>query len=156
MRNSAHSVTEINWRLTMKRMILVFGVAFLLAPALVAQMPAGEKPATMDCAAMMQQHDAMQKHMAEMDAKLQTLVADMNKAKGSAKVDKTAAVVTELVAQRSMMQKQMMDMHPKMMEHMTQHMQSGMMKGMAHSMSSCPMMKGAGKAPAPAAAEHKH
>ena len=140
----------------MKRIVLVLGVAFLLAPALVAQMPAGEKPAMMDCAAMMQQQKAMQQHMAEMDAKLQTLVADMNKAKGSSKVDKTAAVVTELVAQRSMMQKQMMDMHPKMIEHMTQHMQSGMMKGMADSMSSCPMMKGADKTPAPAAAEHKH
>lgn len=139
----------------MKRMILVFGVAFLLAPALVAQTPAGEKPA-MDCAAMMQHHEAMQKHMADMDAKLQTLVTDMNEAKGSAKVDKTAAVITELVAQRSMMQKQMMEMHPKMMAHMIQHMQSGMMRGMADSMSGCPMMKGADKAPAPAAAEHKH
>jgi len=33
---------------------------------------------------MMQQHEAMQKHMAEMDAKLQTLVDAMNKARGSA------------------------------------------------------------------------
>ncbi len=141
----------------MKRMILVLGMAFLLAPALLAQMPAGEKPAMMDCAAMTQHHETMQKHMAEMDAKVQALVADMNKAKGSAKVDKTAAVVTELVAQRSMMQKHMAEMMPKMMmSHMTQHMKSGMMKGMSDSMSGCPMMKGADKAPAPAAAEHKH
>jgi hypothetical protein len=91
-----------------------------------------------------------------MDAKVQALVADMNKTKGSAKVDKTAAVVTELVAQRSMMQKHMAEMMPKMMSHMTQHMQSGMMKSMGDSMSGCPMMKGADKAPAPAAAEHKH
>jgi polyhydroxyalkanoate synthesis regulator phasin len=141
----------------MKRIILGSALTLLLVPALFAQMPTGEKPAMMpDCAAMMQQHDAMQKHMAEMNAKLQTLVDDMNKAKGSAKVDKTAAVVTELVAQRAMMQKQMMEMHPKMMEHMTQHMQSGMMKGMADSMSGCPMMKGTDKAPAPPAAEHKH
>lgn len=139
----------------MKRMVLVLGMAFLLAPALLAQMPAGEKPAMMDCAAMMQQHESMQKHMAEMDAKLQALVADMNKAKGSAKVDKTAAVVTELVAQRSMMQKHMTEMMPKMMSHMTQHMQGGMMKGMGDSMSGCPMMKG-DKVAAPAAAEHKH
>jgi hypothetical protein len=55
-----------------------------------------------------------------------------------------------------MMQKQMMEMHPKMMEHMMEHMKSGMMKGMADSMSSCPMMKGADQAPAPVAAEHKH
>ena len=141
----------------MKRMILVLSIALLLSPALVAQMPAGEKPAMMpDCAAMMQKHEAMQKHMAEMDAKLQTLVADMNRTKGSARVDKTAAVVTELVAQRSVMQKQMMEMHPKMMEHMTQHMQSGLMKGMAESMSGCPMMKKSENTPEPHAAEHKH
>ena len=140
----------------MKRMIGGFALVLLCAPALFAQMPEGQKPAMMpDCAAMMQQHDAMQKHMAEMDAKLQTLVDEMNKAKGSAKVDKTAAVITELVAQRAMMQKQTMDMHPKMMEHMKAHMQSGMMEGMASSMSGCPMMKGSEKASAPSA-EHKH
>lgn len=141
----------------MKRMICGMALALLLAPALMAQVPAGEKPAMMpDCAAMMQQHEAMQKHMTEMNAKLQTLVDEMNKAKGSAKVDRTAAVVTELVTQRSMMQKEMMGMQPKMMEHMMEHMQGGMMKGMAHSMSGCPMMKGSEKTPAPAAAEHKH
>ena len=123
-----------------------------------AQMPPADKAAAMpDCAAMMQQHDAMQKHMAEMNTKLQTLVDDMNKAKGAAKSDKMAAVINELVAQRTMMQQQMMDMHPKMMEHMMEHMKSGMMKGMADSMGSCAMMKGGDKTPAPAAApEHKH
>ena len=141
----------------MKRILGGLALALLLAPALFAQMPAGEKPAMMpDCAAMMQRHEAMKKHMAEMDAKLQTLVDDMNKAKGSAKVDKTAAVVTELVAQRAMMQKQMMEMHPKMMEHMKEHMQSGMMKGMGDAMAGCPMMKASEKASSPPAAEHKH
>jgi len=140
----------------MKRMIGGFALVLLCTPGLFAQMPEGQKPAMMpDCAAMMQKHEAMQKHMAEMDVKLQTLVDEMNKAKGSAKVDKTAAVITELVAQRAMMQKQTMDMHPKMMEHMKAHMQSGMMKGMASSMSGCPMMKGSEKASAPSA-EHKH
>ncbi|MGZ8733426.1 MAG: hypothetical protein ACXW5U_31830 [Thermoanaerobaculia bacterium] len=140
----------------MKRMILGSALALLLSPALFAQMPKGEKPAMMpDCAAMMQQHEAMQQHMAEMNARLQKLVDDMNSAKGSAKVDKTAAVVTELVAQRAMMQKEMMEMQPKMMEHMKEHMQSGMMKGMADATSGCPMMKH-DKAPAPPAAEHKH
>jgi hypothetical protein len=148
---------EINERFTMKRMIGGFALALLCVPALFAQMTEGQKPAMMpDCAAMMQQHDAMQKHMAEMNAKLQALVDEMNKAKGSAKVDRTAAVINELVAQRAMMQKQMMDMQPKMMEHMMAHMQSGMMKGMADSMSGCPMMKGSEKAPAPPAAEHQH
>lgn len=140
----------------MKRIFSSLALVLLLPPAMFAQMPAEKHSMIPDCATMMQQHEAMQKHMSEMDAKLQTLVADMNNAKGSAKVDRTAAVVTELVAQRSMMQKQMMDMHPKMMEHMTEHMRSGMMKGMADSMSGCPMMKGSEKAPAPPVSEHKH
>ncbi len=139
----------------MKRMIVGFALVLLSVPTLFAQMPDAQKPAMMpDCAAMMQEHEAMQKHMAEMDSKLQGLVDDMNKAKGSAKVDKTAAVINELVAQRSMMAKQMMDMQPKMMEHMMEHMKSGAMKGMADSMSGCPMMKGS--APVPPAAEHQH
>jgi len=92
-------------------------------------------------AAMMQKADAMKQHMADMNAKLQTLVDDMNKSRGSAKVDKMQAVINELVSQRSMMQKEMMDMQPQMMHHMMEHMQSGMMKGMADSMAGCPMMK---------------
>jgi polyhydroxyalkanoate synthesis regulator phasin len=139
------------WRLEMKRILSGIALALLCVPALFAQTPEGQKPAMMpDCAAMMQQHEAMQKHMATMNAKLQTLVDEMNAAKGSARVDKTAAVVTELVAQRAMMQKEMMDMQPKMMEHMMAHMQTGM-KGM--SMSDCPMMKESNSA---APAQHKH
>jgi hypothetical protein len=130
---------------------------FLLAPPLLAQMPPGDKHSMMpDCAAMMQQHQSMKKHMVEMDAKLAALVNDMNLAKGSARIDRTAAVVTELVAQRAMIQKSMMEMHPKMLEHMQQHMMSGMMKGMAEGMAGCPMMKGGEKAEGKAAAEHKH
>ncbi len=141
----------------MKRMIPGFALALLCVPALFAQMPpASPPPAVPDSPAMMQQHEAMQKHMAEMNAKLQGLVDDMNKAKGAAKSDKMAAVINELVAQRAMMQKQMMDMHPKMMEHMMEHMKSGMMKGMADSMASCPMMKESEKAPTPPAPEHQH
>ena len=141
----------------MKRTMVAVALALLCVPTLFAQMPGGQKPPMMpDCAAMMQQHEAMQKHMAEMDAKLQALVNDMNKAKGSAKVDRTADVINELVAQRVMMQKQMMEMHAKMMEHMMAHIQSGMMKGIADSMSGCPMMKGSEKAPVPPVVEHKH
>lgn len=137
----------------MKRIMIGFTLALLLAPALFAQTQPAMKH---DCAAMMQQHVAMQKHSAAMDAKLQTLVDDMNKTKGSAKVDKMAAVVSELVAQRSTMKAEMADMHPKMMEHMKEHMHNGMMKGMADSMSGCPMMKAGDKTPAPPATEHKH
>lgn len=140
----------------MKRIVLSSALAVLLSPALFAQMPKGEKPAMMpDCAAMMQKHEAMQQHMAEMNARVQKLVDEMNRAKGSAKVDKTAAVVTELVAQRAMMQKEMMEMQPKMMEHMQEHMRHGMMKAMADAMSGCPMMKH-DSAATPPAAEHEH
>ncbi len=143
----------------MKRMI-VFGLMLVLAPALFAQMtmpmPADQKPAAMpDCAAMMKSKDAMKQHMAEMNAKLQTLVDDMNKAKGSAKTERIAAVINEMVAQRSMMQKEMAAMQPQMMAHMMEHMKSGMMKGMSDSMAGCPMMK-EGSATTPPETEQKH
>ncbi len=145
----------------MKRTIAAFGLMFFLAPALFAQMsmpmPADQKPAMMpDCAAMMHKEDAMKQHMADMNAKLDGLVADMNKARGSARVDKMAAVINELVSQRSMMQKEMMAMQPQMMEHMMEHMKMGMMKGMADSMAGCPMMKEAGPATPASETEHKH
>ncbi len=134
---------------------------FLFVPALFAQMtmpmPADQKPAAMpDCAAMMQKENAMQQHMADMNAKLQTLVDDMNKAKGSARIEKMEAVINELVAQRAMMQKEMMDMQPQMMQHMMAHIQSAMMKGMADAMSSCPMMQQRSSSTPPPAAEPKH
>ena len=143
----------------MKRMI-GFGLMLFLAPALFAQMTMpmheDQKTAAMPgCADMMKSEDAMKQHMTEMNAKLQTLVDDMNKAKGSAKTEKMAAVINELVAQRSMMQKEMMAMQPQMMEHMMEHMKSGMMKGMADSMADCPMMKESSATPA-AETEHKH
>lgn len=131
----------------MKQLIAGLTLVLALTPSMFAATP--PKPAMMmpDCAAMMQEHDAMQKHMTEMDSKVQVMVGEMNRATGTAKVDKVAAVVTELVAQRSMMQKQMMEMHPKMMAHMQSHM---MKDG---SMSSCPMMSATHSS---ATAPHKH
>lgn len=141
----------------MKRMLGSFALALFCVPVLFAQKPGEQKPPAMhDCTAMMQKHEAMQKHTEEMNAKLQTLVNQMNDARGSAKVEKMGAVINELVAQRSMMQKQTMEMHPKMMEHMMGHMQSGMMSGMSKSMDGCPMMKGGESATQPPPAEHKH
>lgn len=96
----------------------------------------------MNCSDMMKMHEGMQKKMAAMDTKLEGLVADMNEAKGSSRVDKMAAVINELVAQRSAMIGDMMSMQPMMMKHMMGHMQSGMMKGMGEGMSGCPMMAG--------------
>jgi hypothetical protein len=141
----------------MKKLTIAICVVLLCAPALLAQMPMSgdQKPMTMpDCAAMMQKEKGMQQHMTEMNNKLQALVDSMNKAKGSERTDRMAAVINELVAQRSMMMKEMMEMQPEMMQHMMAHMHSGMMSGM-QSMANCPMMKSqtpAAKTPE----EHKH
>ncbi len=114
--------------------------------------PGGMMP--MDCKAMMERQDAMQAKTKAMEEQLDKLVADMNAARGSKKIDKMAAVIDELVAQRKQMRDHMQTMMPMMMQHMMQHMQSGMMKGMMDSMASCPMMK---KEASPAEGhEHQH
>ena len=71
----------------------------------------------------------------QQDTKLQGLVDTMNKATGQAKVDAMAAVINELIAQRTAMRD---EMHEMMMHHM-----GGGMKGQSrdHSMENCPMMK---------------
>lgn len=134
----------------MKRTACLMFVVFVAGGLAVAQtmqdqhpmMPAGEKPGMMmDCQAMMAKNQEMETRMAEMDARLQQLVDQMNTARGSAKVDRVAAVVTELVTQRKQMREQMMTMQPMMMQHMMQHMHHGMMKGMGEGMAGCPMMK---------------
>lgn len=139
------------------RMILV-AVSLLLATVGFAQeskpVPMGQMPmdhmkhemkpgATMpmDCKAMMEGQEAMQAKMKAMDAQLDKLVADMNAARGPAKADKMAAVISELVSQRGQMRDSMQSMMPMMMHHMMEHVQAGMMKGMMDSMTSCPMMK---------------
>ena len=88
------------------------------------------------CKGMMAQHEKMMAEMKTADQRLDELVAKMNQASGQAKVDATAATVTEIVAQRKMMRDRMMHMHHQMMGHMGDHMQSG-----AQSMAMCPMMK---------------
>ena len=60
-----------------------------------AQQP---QPNTAD---MMKMHEQMMAQMKAGEAKLDALVADMNAASGSAKVDAVAAVVTELVRQQT-------------------------------------------------------
>ena len=59
----------------------------------------------------------------------------MNAASGQEKIDATAAVVTELVAQRTTTRERMMSMHQNMMGHLSEHMQAG-----PQSMAMCPMM----------------
>jgi hypothetical protein len=91
------------------------------------------------CKAMMGEHDRMMADMKAADQRLDGLVAKMTAASGQAKVDATAAVVTEIVAQRKTMRDGMMQMHGGMMGHMMDHMQAG-----PKSMAMCPMMKTGG------------
>jgi TusA-related sulfurtransferase len=81
-------------------MTLLLAAAALALPAL-AQEPSMPK----DC-------PMMQKSQATADDRLSTLIKEMNEAKGSAKVDRMAAVINELVAQRKEMQAAMP--HPMM------------------------------------------
>jgi hypothetical protein len=74
------------------------GISLLLLIA-AGLAPAQTKPMEDKC--------PMMKNAADMDGKLQALVDDMNHTEGAAKVDKMAAVINELVAQRAMMMKSM-------------------------------------------------
>ena len=95
---------------------------------------------TMDCQSMMAMHQKMMEEMKTMDARLDSLVQTMNSATGPAKVDATAAVVSELVSQRKTMRERMEGMQTGMMQHMMEHMQAGGSQGMMQ----CPMMKNMG------------
>jgi len=118
---------------------------------------AGAKHATdmkAECQALMARHKEMQEKLQAMDARLDTLVAKMNAAKGSKEADAMespmAAVINELVAQRKTFLSMMMEMQPAMMAHMTHHMQFHGTRGAME----CPMMK-TGNAPEPKAEEPK-
>ena len=153
------------------RSVSIILFASFAAMTLLAQQPPPPAPGMgkpgmmgegkMDESAMMAMHKEMMAKMEAMDSKLDDLVKKMNAAKGSKKVDATAAVMNELVAQRKQMRDHMMAMQPEMMKHMMEHMHAGMMKGMMESMSECPMMQEMAKTPAepkkPATDEHsKH
>ena len=91
-----------------------------------------------------------QKMMAEMIAsqkRLDELVAKMNAATGAAKIDQVAAVVTELVAQRKMMESRMMS-EGGMLMRMMEMMQPGQP-------APAPLSKEPGAAP-PAGHEQHH
>jgi hypothetical protein len=112
------------------------------AQALQNPRPAQQQPAkpstdmSSKCQAMMAEHDKIVTDMKAADQRLDDLVAKMNAASGQAKVDATAAVVTELVTQRKIMRDRMMKMQDGMMGHMMEHMQAG-----KESLATCPMMR---------------
>jgi hypothetical protein len=81
------------------------------------------------------------------DAQLQPLIDKMNAATDSAKVDAMAAVITELVRQRTVARAQMDQMSPMMSPTMMGMMMQGMTADMRTMAAQCPMMKGFGDTP---------
>ncbi len=96
------------------------------------------------CKQMMTTHSQMMADMKAMDAQLDQKVAAMNTAKGNAKVDAMAAVISEMVAQRKQMMAKMTNMQSQMMAHMGEHMAQSGGPAMRQSVSQCPMMQGMG------------
>jgi len=89
------------------------------------------------CQEMKEQKEKMMADMKAQDAELAVQVAKMNSAPENKKLDLMAAVVTQMVEQRTAMNVRKAKMDEEMMKHMMQHMQMG-----KESMSQCPMMKG--------------
>lgn len=88
-------------------------IASLFAIALVTVLPAQTKSTAIDRHGQMGMTIDCQQMMADMKAsqeKLDDLVAQMNAATGQQKVDRIAAVLTELVARQKAMQTHMMIM----------------------------------------------
>lgn len=122
--------------------------AFVLSalPTLGAQAPAKPQPAAAEktqpadmakCQAMMAEHEKKAGEMKAADLRLDELVTKMNAASATDKPAATAAVVTEMVAQRRAMRDGMSHRQHQMMGHMAGHMAAGGKDWMAH----CPMMK---------------
>ena len=96
--------------------------------------PAAGMPAK--CQAMMAEREKMMADMKVADQRIDDLVAKMNNASSAEKTAATAAVVTEMVAQRRAMRDGTMKMQHGMMGHMMEHQH-----GRKGSMGACPMMK---------------
>ncbi len=98
------------------------------------------------CAAMAKMGDEEVVTQKESDAGLNRLLATMNDASGSTKVDAMAAVINELVKQRADAREHMSRMDSAMKEHMMQHVMASapadMGEKMKKSMEGCSMMQG--------------
>jgi hypothetical protein len=91
------------------------------------------------CRTMTADYERMMTEMNAAGQRLDDLVAQMNAASRLDKADKTAAAVTEVVAQCLAMRNRMMKMEHGMMAHLMEHMQAD--KG---SVAPCPMMRTTG------------
>jgi hypothetical protein len=118
-------------------------LALVMAPAVQAgpDTPAPGMPMTSaqmkdHCAGMMEHKKTMAADMKAQDAALAELVGKMNRAQGAEQISLMAAVITQMVDQRTARGMHKVKMDDEMMAHMMQHMQTG-----KDSMSQCPMMK---------------
>ncbi len=140
------------------RLALAVAAVFALAQNGFAQTPAPEAkahPAGMkgmpkddmkaECEVMKTKKKEMEEKIQAMDATMDRLIAEMNAAGATAKVDAMAKpmalALTELVGQRKAMHAMKAKMEAEMMRHMMRHMHSGDAKGGMKAMSDCPMMK---------------
>ncbi len=92
------------------------------------------------CRLMGRRISEWRQRVAEMDAKLNGLVQNMNTTTGEAKTDAMAAVINELIIQRRATLRAHMAMEGSMMRHMGEHAMRGMSDEGRRGMNCCPMM----------------
>ncbi len=131
---------------------IVGALAVLSGSFMAAQAPSANAAKQDQAAAtagqnMMAMRQRMMADQKEADARLQPLIDKMNGATGSAKVDAMAAVVTEMVRQRTADRQSMNQMSQMMMPNMMGMMMQGMTADMRNWAAQCPMMKGFGESP---------
>lgn len=117
------------------------------APAPSAEAKKQSQSPTMMGQNMMAMRQKMMADSKAADAQLQPLVDKMEAAKGPAKVDAMAAVLTELVRQRTIARGHMDQMSQMMMPNMMGMMMQGMTADMRKMAAQCPMMKGFSETP---------
>ncbi len=139
------------------RAALALAAVFALSQSMTAQTPAPaakthhamkgmhKDDMKAECAVMQAKKKEMEEKHQAMDATMDRLLAEMNVAGKTEKMDAMekpmAAVLTELVSQRKAMHAMKAKMEAEMMQHMMRHMHSGDAKGGMKAMSDCPMMK---------------
>lgn len=125
-------------------------LAWAMQPTPEASRPAqpaakGQPVMPADCASMGRMREEMMAQQKDADARLDRLVSDMNIAAGPLKPEAMAAVINELVVQRTEAHTRMAEMQPMMMLHMMQHIQDAapaeMQDKMQAQMDECPMMQ---------------
>ena len=98
-----------------------------------------------ECEVMKAKKKEIEEKLQAMDATMDRLIAEMNAAGATAKVDAMAKpmalALTELVGQRKATHAMKAKMEAEMMQHMMRHMHSGDAKGGMKDKSDCPMMK---------------